>query len=136
MIILIFYCYYDICLYICAMKILIFVSLFLLTCLPIYVGCTAIKQNKEFYFEVAKVFTETNIKKLFAFDEFSFATAKDINVKKTFETAKLVELLGQKLAYKITASGHVSFVNEKIETFIVWKTENEKTTIHYIRKAK
>lgn len=99
-------------------------------------SCKVFEKNKEFYFDIAKVFTENNIKKLFGFEEFSFASAKDINVKKTFETEAIVKALGQKLAYKITASGEVSFLNEKVETFIVWKTENEKTTIHYVRKEK
>jgi len=92
-------------------------------------------QKKEFYFEVGKVFTESNIKKIFNLETFSFENVKNIDVQKSFLTIRIVKILGAKLASKITGNGRCDFSNERVTTFIVWETKEGVTTIRYFRKA-
>lgn len=114
-----------------------FFIIFLIICFVLFFGqgCK-ILQKKEFYFEIAKVFSEQNIQKLFKLDTFQFKTVRNIDIQRTLPTAKIVDLIGNKLASKITSNGQASFENEKVQTFVFWKTENDSTTIRYFRKVK
>jgi hypothetical protein len=97
-------------------------------------SCKILK-SKEFQFEVAKVFTEQNIQRLFKLDKFRFSGTKYIDVQRSLPTAEIVDLIGKKLAEKITGNGESFFKNEKVKTFVVWETNEGKTSIRYFRQA-
>jgi len=107
----------------------IFFALFLL----IFAGCKVFDTN---YVDVARSFTEANVKRLFKLDTFSFAGTKHIEVKKAFRTDALVKVLGKRLAYKITGNGQARFENKLVETWVRWETVVDSTSIHYFRQAK